>query len=202
MRLPIPIFFISFVSFMVYLTIKRGRQTQNQENVNQSFLERERLANTTRKKDISGLDYLPFTAERLPAFPSSDEVLNSVRAEFEELSGKRIINLSQYTNTDLKLMYGPANLPDLSEYDDNYHRLATLFLDYADRQVKLGDTGSAIAGLEYAMELRIQVSRIYLLLAELYRRQGTPENIAAVRDVLSSMEESFCSRVLPKIGPG
>ena len=165
MRLPIPIIFIWFIIFIVYLAFKRTKQTQNQQNANQSFLERERLANNTRKKDISGLNYLPFTTDRLPDSVSSDEKLNIIESELKGLSNQKIINLSQYSNTDLKLMYGPANLPALSEYDDNYHRLAALFLDYASRQLELCDTSAAIAALEYAAELRIQSSRIYLLLA-------------------------------------
>ena len=96
-------------------------------------------------------------------------------------------------------MYGPANLPALSEYDDNYHRLAALFLDYASRQLELCDTSAAIAALEYAAELRIQSSRIYLLLAELYLKQGTPEKINTIRDTVSSMEEPFRRLVLPKL---
>lgn len=199
MRLPIPIIFIWFIIFLVYLAFKRTKQTQNQQNANQSFLERERLANNTRKKDISGLNYLPFTTDRLPDSVSSDEKLNIIESELKELSNQKIINLSQYSNTDLKLMYGPANLPALSEYDDNYHRLAALFLDYASRQLELCDTSAAIAALEYAAELRIQSSRIYLLLAELYLKQGTPEKINTIRDTVSSMEEPFRRLVLPKL---
>lgn len=199
MRLPIPIIFIWFIIFIVYLAFKRTKQTQNQQNANQSFLERERLANNTRKKDISGLNYLPFTTDRLPDSVSSDEKLNIIESELKELSNQKIINLSQYSNTDLKLMYGPANLPALSEYDNNYHRLAALFLDYASRQLELCDTSAAIAALEYAAELRIQSSRIYLLLAELYLKQGTPEKINTIRDTVSSMEEPFRRLVLPKL---
>ena len=199
MRLPIPIIFIWFIIFILYLAFKRTKQTQNQQNANQSFLERERLANNTRKKDISGLNYLPFTTDRLPDSVSSDEKLNIIESELKELSNQKIINLSQYSNTDLKLMYGPANLPALSEYDNNYHRLAALFLDYASRQLELCDTSAAIAALEYAAELRIQSSRIYLLLAELYLKQGTPEKINTIRDTVSSMEEPFRRLVLPKL---
>ena len=184
MRLPIPIIFIWFIIFIVYLAFKRTKQTQNQQNANQSFLERERL---------------PFTTDRLPDSVSSDEKLNIIESELKELSNQKIINLSQYSNTDLKLMYGPANLPALSEYDNNYHRLAALFLDYASRQLELCDTSAAIAALEYAAELRIQSSRIYLLLAELYLKQGTPEKINTIRDTVSSMEEPFRRLVLPKL---
>ena len=199
MNFPIPVFFVSSLIFVAFLALKRNRQTQNQNDVNISFLERERLADNTRKKDISNLDYLGFSIERLPAARADDKELLSIRAALTELAGQKIINLSEYSNTDLKLMYGPANLTALSEYDDNYHRLATSLFAYADRLVKSGQDNDAIAVLEYAMELRIQLSQIYLLLAELYVKQHTPEKIHTIQDTLSAMEGSFASHVLPKL---
>lgn len=199
MRFPIPVFFICFVIFMAYLAYKRSKQSQNQENANSSFLERERLANTTRKKDISGLAYLPFSFDRLPVTHTPNEKLSAIEAKLKELSEKKIINLSMYSNTDLKLMYGPANLPALSEYDDNYHCLASTLLEEANCLTELGQTKDAAAVLEYAMELGMQQSQIYLLLADLYRKQNMPEKIQSIRDALSKMDASFCAYVLPKL---
>ena len=55
MRYPIPVFLFAFILFTAVLAIKRGKHTAKQEEANESFLERERLANATRKKDIYGL---------------------------------------------------------------------------------------------------------------------------------------------------
>ena len=134
--------------------------------MNEAFLERERRANATRKKDISNLDYLPFSADTLPIAEYSDDKLASFEAVLKNLSGQKIINLSMYSNTDLKLMYGPANLNDLSEYDENYHVLSDTLLSYALRELELGRETAAAAVLEYAVELRIDSSRIYLTLAK------------------------------------
>lgn len=60
MNFPIPVFFVSLVAFTIFLAFKRNKQTQNQNNANISFLERERLADNTRKKDISNLDTCSF----------------------------------------------------------------------------------------------------------------------------------------------
>lgn len=199
MNFPIPVFFISFVLFILFFSFRRNRQTKSQEDANEAFLERERLANTTRKKDISNLDYLPFVITDVPLSSHSDDKLAKQTAVLQELSGKKIINLSAYSNTDLKLMYGPANLNDLTEYDDNYHMLAAALLDYAQRASELEEYDAAIAILEYAMRLKIDSSRIYLLLAKLYQKQQTPEKIRAIEDALSQMEESFASHVLPKL---
>ena len=197
--MPIPIFLLALIIFTAVLAVKRQKSTRAQQEVNEAFLERERKANSTRKKDISNLDYLPFTSEKLPIGVVSDETIASYEAILKNLSGKRIVNLSSFSNTDLKLMYGPANLNDLTEYDDNYNTLSHTLLDYAKRMQELDHISDAITILEYAMSLSIDSSQIYLLLAKLYQQVNTPEKIEHIRTHLDTMEESFRSSVLKKL---
>ena len=96
-------------------------------------------------------------------------------------------------------MYGPANLNDLSEYDENYHVLSDTLLSYALRELELGRETAAAAVLEYAVELRIDSSRIYLTLAKLYQKQHTPEKISHITETLSSMDADFAGSVIQKI---
>ncbi len=199
MNFPIPVFFISSVVFVLFLAMKRGKQTRLQENTNEAFLERERQANATRKKDISNLNYLPYTADALLLDEDPDEELSQYVKILKDLSGRKMLNLSMYSNTDLKLMYGPANLNELSECDNNYHLLSDTLLNYAERENTLQRYEAAISILEYAMSLRIDSSRIYLMLARLYDEQNTPEKIQNIFHALSSMDDSFTSHVLPKL---
>lgn len=195
----IPIFLISFITFIAVITVKNKRNSRKQSDTNEAFLERERRANTTRKKDISSLNYLPFTTDALPLSRCFDEEIGRCEKILLGLSGKKIINLSNYSNTDLKLMYGPANLNELSEYDENYHTLSTTLLAYAKREISLNRTEDAMQILAYAMTLHIDSSQIYLTLAELYQKQSMPEKIEEIRKTLEGMEESFSSPVLAKI---
>lgn len=195
----VPIFLIAFILFTALLAVKRKKSTEAQENANEAFLERERMANATRKKDISALPYLSFSTDTLPVGEFADDELYSCETVLQNLTDQKIINLSMYTNTDLKLMYGPANLADLSSYDENYHLLTTTLLAYARREVKLDRIDAAVTILEYAMSLALDVSQIYLLLAELYQKQNTPEKIQDITDALFVMDESFSSLVLPKL---
>lgn len=199
MNFPIPVFFISSVVFVLFLAMKRRKQTRLQENTNEAFLERERQANATRKKDISNLNYLPYTADALLLDEDPDEELSQYVKILKDLSGRKMLNLSMYSNTDLKLMYGPANLNELSECDNNYHLLSDTLLNYAERENTLQRYEAAISILEYAMSLRIDSSRIYLMLARLYDEQNTPEKIQNIFHALSSMDDSFTSHVLPKL---
>lgn len=194
-----PFFLFAFIIFVGVITYKRKQHTHKQDMVTEAFIERERRANISRKRDISHLNYLTFAIDRLPLFEFQDEELLSHENILKELADKKIINLSNYSNTDLKLMYGPANLNVLSEYDENYHQLSSTLLAYANREVALSRMDSAIQILEYAMDLAIDSSQIYLLLADLYQTQGTPEKIETIIQKLSSMDTSFSSMVLSKL---
>lgn len=195
----ISLFLPLFIIFLVVLSIKRHQQTRAQQNANEAFLERERTANATRKQDISGLDYLLFSADALPVGEFQDNELAGYEKTLTKLSEKKIINLSSMSNTDLKLMYGPANFNDLSEYDENYHTLSSALLGYAQREEALNRTDAAVTILEYAMSLSIDSSQIYLLLAKLYQKRQTPEKIQTMIDTISTMDESFRTLILPKL---
>lgn len=199
MRYPIPVFLLALIAFTAYLAVRRKKQSDRQQEVNEAFLDRERAANATRKKDISNLDYLPFSSDRLPLGKDPDKELASYESLLKDLSEKKILNLSSHSNTDLKLMYGPANLNSLMEYDDNYHTLSITLFAYARRKAALGQEDDAIACLEYAMELKIDTSQIYLLLAELYQKRHEPEKIQTIETALSSMDESFAALVRSKL---
>ncbi len=195
----LPIFFITFVLFVGILALKRRSQERKQQDLNESFLDRERRANLTRKQDISGLDFLKFSLDALPPDRYPDEELLMLETELIGYHDAKIINLSHYSNTDLKLMYGAANFNQLCLYDNNYHTLAKTLLTYAKRHQELGHVKEAIHVLEYAMSIQMELGQVYLLLAQLYQEQGTPEKIEEIKAALSSMDESFLSRTLPKL---
>lgn len=106
MKLPIPVFFTATVIFTAVLAVKRAKHTRLQNEANESFLERERLANATRRKDISGLDYLPFSADALPLSNVSDPELLQHETVLKELSGKKnhqSVHVLQYgSETDVR----------------------------------------------------------------------------------------------------
>lgn len=191
-----PIFLPIFIIIGSLIAGSRHKQENSQKKKYENFLERERLANSTRKQDISHLNYLALSLDSLPIGHSADPVLTNCEETLKSLSQKRILNLSGKSNTDLKLLYGPANLDDLWEYDENYHILSTTLLDYGKRQEELNHIEEAVAILEYASSLHIDSSKIYLLLASLYDKAGTPEKISQIKDSLQVMDEDFRLYVL------
>ena len=111
--------------FLLVFLIARAVAYSNTQalQAHKAFVQREAEANSVRKADISNLDYLYIDLDRLPTDAALSCDLSDEIDELRALSNKKILNLSAYTNTDLKLMYGPANLDTLSDCDLNYTAL-------------------------------------------------------------------------------
>lgn len=84
------------------------------------------------------------------------------------MSAGKIVNLTGYTNTDLKLEYGTANINILSDYDFHYTNMVTLLQKLAELLHACSEDALAAEVLEFAVSTGTDVSRSYYLLAELY----------------------------------
>lgn len=194
-----PIFLPVFIIAGSLIAGSRRKQNASQKKAAESFLDRERRANSTRKQDISHLDYIVLDLQALPIGKFPDEALENCENTLQSLCQKQILNLSDKSNTDLKLLYGPANLDTLTQCDENYHILSQTLLSYAKQQQDLNHITEAVSILEYASSLHIDSSQIYILLASLYEETGTPEKIEDIKDTLSAMDENFRSYVLNRL---
>lgn len=198
-HISIPIGLPLFLIVGSLIAHSRRKHTSSQTKTMEDFLERELLANSTRKQDISHLDYIAVDLSLLPMGEVKDAGLKGFEDTLTELSEKKILNLTGQSNTDLKMQYGPANLDALWEYDNNFHTLSQTLLQYAKREEELGYTKNAVTVLEYALSLKIDVSQIYTLLAKLYEQEGTPEKIDDIYTALDTMDETFRSYVLKRL---
>ena len=144
----------------------------------QAFWQRERAANNVRKKPLDNLEYITIPMENLPTTAhNEDSVVSECVEILDTLKDCKIVNLTGITNTDLKLTYGTANITALTEYDQNYTLLVTTLQKWASKLYDLDDIISAQTILEYAVSVRSDVSGTYLLLAEIYDKQGASERI-------------------------
>ena len=123
MKLP---FLTIFLVFVIVLTVRL--------QMSKEFWERELRANSVRRKDIENLPYIPFDPAMIPEHPElNDERVNEYITELKGLKGKRILNCTGQTNTDLKLEYGAANITKLTEYDGNYTILVRTIARLAEK---------------------------------------------------------------------
>ena len=95
----------------------------------------------------------------------------------EALKEKKILNLSGFTNTDLKLEYGVGNLTELTDYDNNYVTLSRSLARIAELLTEQGLKKEAAAFLEFGIATHTDIGKNYTLLAGYYMEYGKPEKI-------------------------
>lgn len=202
MKIP---FLASLFLFLLVLGRALKKSTRTMEAEEQSFWQKERAANSVRKKPLDDLDYIAIPLEQLPTdVHKEDPVVQECVDTLTILKDCKIVNLTGITNTDLKLTYGTANITVLSEYDQSYTLLVTTLQKWADRLVSLEDLASAKTVLEYAVSVRSDVTGTYLMLAEIYEKQGASGRIpelTAAAETLTTPSGKIIIRKLQETYP-
>ncbi|MGN0160193.1 MAG: hypothetical protein ACI4AQ_02260 [Lachnospiraceae bacterium] len=152
------------------MIVKRNTNAQGEQT--KAFWEKERQANLTRRKNIDNLDYITICWEALPFLENPSEKIANCEKDMRSLEGQKILNLNGISNTDLKLTYGVANLPQLTEYDTNYLRLNSILAKWGQALLDEGYTEEARKVLELGVETGCDSSSIYLTLKSIYDSQG------------------------------
>lgn len=190
----------SFLAFSIVFFFARTRASRIEKARDQEFWDREKRANFTRRKSLDGLNYITIPEKLLQMKPASaSEALTACIRDLNDLSEYTIVNLTGYTNTDLKLEYGTANITILSEFDLHYTNLVTLLQKLAKLLCESGEDELAIATLEFAVETGTDVSKSYYLLAELYQDAGTPEKIANLIDCAQNINSMNKDAIIQRL---
>lgn len=180
----IPVLTAIIIIFVLWLFYEIKKSKKNFKEDNENFWKRENDANLARRTDISDLNYITLPLDHLPMSNQEDSTINSYRDTILKLSDKKMLNLSGYSNTDLKFKYGAANFNILSDCDNNYSLLVSTLEKWGERLYSKGLLSEAIQVLEFAVSCNSDVSRTYQLLARIYIEQNTPEKINTLLDKL------------------
>ena len=191
----------SFLIFSIVFFLRLNHIKSVESKAYDEFWARENKANYTRKKPLDNLNYITVPDELLHMKPeNSNEELDECIKSLNDLSEYKIVNLTGYTNTDLKLEYGTANITILSEYDFHYTNLATLLQRLAEKLHESGNDALAIMTLEFAVSTNTDVSKSYYLLAQLYTDAHTPEKIFDLMESAQNIKSMQRDAILKHLG--
>lgn len=177
--MPFPILTI-FLIFIIWFTIKHNQATKKNEQFTGKFWEREQAAGNTAKQDLSTLPYIQITLSDVPLGVSTNPLIVTHENEYRNLLDEKIVNFTGWTNTDLKLKYGPANLNALIIYDSNYTKLCRLLNSWAHDLHQLHYDEPCIQILEFGIQCGTDITAHYDLLAVLYHEHGQDYKIKAL----------------------
>lgn len=184
----------------LYLKFNKDKKSTPTED----FLERERAANSTRRKPLDDLDYIAIPLEEFPMslledVPKVDDYKQIIRS----LSEQPVVNFTGLSNTELKLQYGAPNIDLLMRYDQNYTLLARTLQQWAQALYDAGFVDEARRMLEFSVSTGTDVSGTYRLLCQIYQEQRTPEKIGSlypVAETLRSAMQGTIVRILQESG--
>lgn len=184
-------FLASFIIFILVLTHRIHRQRNEEASNEKSFWERERAANSVRRKPLDNLEYIHIPTESLPMhLMEEDETVADCLNTINGLLEQKIVNFTGYTNTELKLEYGAANIDLLSDYDQNYTLLVTTLQKWADALWNADYKKEAVAVMEFALSTRTDISRTYYKLAEYYTANGQGEKIGMLINIAEKLRSA------------
>lgn len=174
----VPVFLICFVVFILWLFYEQ-RKAQNQENqASEDFWAREAEANSTRKKDISHLPLLHVKESEIPVPDTENESVLYYIDHIRELIKTPMVDLSEYSNTDLKLAYGVGNFKLLSEYDENFSNFLVALTNLARACTEANLLPEAERAYRLAFHYGSQKVADYTGLARVYLQMEQPERVA------------------------
>lgn len=163
-----PIILCLTIIFCVWFRYERSKSSKTVTEIQRNYWEREHLANSTRKKDLTNLDYLCIDLSKLPMTPCSDAEITNYQTIIHSLVSQKILNLSNMDNTSLKMEYGIANFDTLVTYEENYCTLITTLDAWGNYLYTLHLSKDALLVLEYAIHCGSDIRTTYTTLGKLY----------------------------------
>lgn len=185
-------------SAVIFFYLKSHRKTDSSSR--EDFWERERAANSTRRKSLDDLNYITIPVDEFPMSLLEDvPKVEDYKQIILSLSELPVVNFTGLTNTELKLRYGAPNLDLLMRYDQNYTLLVRTLQQWAQLLYDSGYVKEACHMLEFAVSTGTDVSSTYRLLCQIYHEQHTPEKIQdlyPVAEMLNSAMQKTIVRIL------
>ena len=201
-------FFASFIVFGFLFSFSMKRRTKKEKQYVDNFWEREREADSTRRKSLENLDYVAIPLQDLPMDVLGDlPEIEEYHEKLRELSGKKIVNFAGYSNTELKLEYGAPNINLLSEYDRNFEELITLLQEWASLLLQNWGEGAQLCPeeerkqaakkvLAFAVSIGSAITASYEKLVQLYQEYREQDKLPALKEKAQKIRSLSKPRIL------
>ena len=187
--------------FTIALTVASKRR-KTRSNAHKMF-DADNRANSARTKKISDeLFFIPDINE-LPMQEYSfaeTEIPNPAylwQKKVADTHQKKMLRFDQeYTNIELKEMFGHANLEIIARYEENFTNFNHALVNWAKALQAHDNHKDAQKILEYAVSIGSEISAAYTLLADIYAAKNKPK---ALQELHEKAEQSTMPHKTPTL---
>ena len=184
------------LGFIIQRAIRRSNHIIAKEKA--EFWEREERARHTPPSSIDGLNWIKYP-DNLPLSVDCGSKSKSLESTLLSLKDKPIVNLSGYSNTDLKLAYGTSNIEILSKADSNYLVMMRSLDSLASIYKKEGFTDESISLLQFAADCGSEKVEHFSELADYYFKHDDIECLKGLHLLAESVSEPRRSAIMQKL---
>ena len=188
--------FICFLIFIIWFKYERRKSEKIQEKKEKDFWSRESEANFSRRKNLDTITYIVIPYDTFPINKYSDASVKEAEELLLSLKEKRILNLTGKTSTELKLMYGAANLSALNEYDENFVTMIKTLHQYGEALYNSGHLDDAQTVLEFSVSSGSDLKSTYILLGNIYISLGLSHKIPELTDIAQKLDSLMKSPII------
>lgn len=194
MNFPVLTSVLIFVAILTFFNQKNSKIRKRQMD---EYWNKEQRANFIRKKSLEDLEYIGIPFDEFPMdIETDDPCIQECLSQIEALKNEKIVNFTGYSNTDLKLMYGTANITALMQYDLNFTQFVRTLQSWANRLYELGQIEAARTLLEYAIHARTDISSSYFLLASIYKKSNETDKIKHLLLVAETLQSAMKNSIV------
>lgn len=194
-----PVIFICILMFVLWIRFQLKKSHATGVSSSEAFWQREDEANHTRNKSTDSLEYIRVPLDQLVLEPTEDPYLSGLQTTLTELASQEILNLSDYTNTELKLAFGTGNFTRLAQCDENYIILMQTLGKIADYHMNAGQIDAAVSFYEAAVALQSENSQTYVNLMLLYTAQNNTSKIDVLKNHVKQSDYKNKDAILRKM---
>ena len=188
---------VVFIWFLIAIFIFRHHMRKNdktQEKVSSAFWNKEQSSLVVRKKELAPEDYVEIhlTDEDLKDQAYYDNLGHSelYRQDtyLRDLIKKPMVNFQHTTNTDLRLTYGTAMITVIESYEITYNAYITTLYRMGETLMTAGDDEFACKLLEEGIVVGSDNRKLYLLLANFYKKNGYIKELQLLIDKANDLK--------------
>lgn len=187
-NIPFPSLFVCFLIFIGWMHYEKRKASRKEDRIEDEFWRREDEANRTRNKDISHLPLFHMDESKIPMPVSEDENICYYQKQVKNSLALPMMDLSEYSNTDLKLAYGVGNFKTLSDYDENFNAFLMNMSNLGNAYFQSGLLQEAETVFRLCLTSGSGKSTDYKALANVYSVMGTPGKISALITEIETSE--------------
>ncbi|MCL2350487.1 MAG: hypothetical protein FWC67_03295 [Defluviitaleaceae bacterium] len=180
---------ILVVGFTIALRFA-GKPSKHQLET-EKMLEENEAANMARLKEIGQELFYVVNAEDLPMREYSDEDMSRPHPAYmwqnrvAGIADKKMLRFDQqYSNVQLKHMFGVANLEFVARYEENFTNFNHALRHWAEALIAAEQPDDARRVLEVSARSGSEISQTYTLLADIYAQQGNADGLEELKSLV------------------